>query len=376
MQKLRIGTWDNIGNTMLGMRPWDDWDEQTRQRFLNEDPNARQRIKTLADLFPDYEIELTWLYDPEKSRRGFAAFIDEYQENLRAVDSVEVLTEALSNLDVFVLHKETLPPEALARAQDLRLIHHLGSDYRGIPVEAARAKGIATAASPLINYTTVAEFLWGMLLSIIKQIPAQQQYMMDATYEHGWNTYNPHTWPVSDLTIGFLGMGEIARPMARIARAFNMTIRYWDIVRFEELEREYDMEFVSWETIFRESDIVSTQLALNDQTKGIIGAAEFAMMKPTAIFTNTARGLLVDEDALIDALRTDKIWGAALDVFATEPLPRESLLHELHRADPSRICLTPHSAAQGPWTWVRDSREIWDNVRRLVDGEPLRHLVG
>lgn len=375
MPVLKIGVWDNIGNTMLGMRPWDDWDELTQSRFLNEDPNAINRLKTLEDLFPDYDLDIVWLYDPVKSRRGFAAFIDEPTHNLRAVESTDVLTDSLADLDVFVLHKENLPPEALARADNLKLIQHLGSDYRGIPIDAARARGIPTAASPLINYSTVAEHLWGMILSIFKQLPDQQRYMMDATYPQGWNTYNPHTRPMSDLTIGFLGMGEIARPMARYAQAMDMTIRYWDIVRFPELETKFGMEFVEWETIFRASDIVSTQLALNPQTQEIIGAAEFALMKPTAIFTNTARGRLVDEPALIETLAAGKIWGAALDVFYDEPLPADSPLHELHRQNPSRIVLTPHSAAQGPWTWVRDSREIWDNVRRLVDGQPLHHLV-
>jgi D-3-phosphoglycerate dehydrogenase len=373
---LKIGVWDNIGNTLLGMRPWDDWDPATQERFLAEDPSARERIVTLEQLFPDYDIELTWLYDPVKSRRGFAAFIDEPSHNLRAVDSVDVLTETIGDLDVFVLHKENLPPQALDTASGLKLLQHLGSDYRGIPMEAARAKGIPTAASPLVNYSAVSEHVWAMLLSSLKRIPETQARMMSGEYMQQWGPFSPKVRILSDMSIGFLGMGEIARPMAKVAQALEMRIMYWDIVRFPDLEAQFGMEFVEWDTLFRESDIVSTQLALNEQTAGIIGAGEFAMMKPNAIFTNSARGKLVDEPALIAALESGQIGGAALEVFFDEPLPLDSPLHDLHKSDPNRIVLSPHSAAQGPWTWVRDSREIWDNVRRLVDGHPLKHLVG
>ncbi|HWK80002.1 MAG TPA: NAD(P)-dependent oxidoreductase, partial [Thermomicrobiales bacterium] len=163
--------------------------------------------------------------------------------------------------------------------------------------------------------------------------------------------------------------------VARAAAAFDMRVRYWDIVRFPE-EEKLGLEFVDWDTLWSESDIVTTQLALNEHTQGIIGAKEFAMMKPTAFFINTARGRLVDETALIAALQEGEIAGAALDVYYDEPLPLDSPLHALASERPADIILTPHSAAQGPWTWIRDSQDLWFNIRRTLDGQPIAYRVG
>jgi phosphoglycerate dehydrogenase-like enzyme len=150
---------------------------------------------------------------------------------------------------------------------------------------------------------------------------------------------------------------------------------YWDIVRFPDLEAEYGLTFVEWDDIFRQSDVLSVQLALNEKTQGIIGAREFDLMKPDALFINTARGKLVDQDALIAALQNGKIGGAALDVYYDEPLPSDSPLHDLHENNKHNVILTPHSAAQGPWTWIRDSQDLWFNIRRSLDGEPIEYLV-
>jgi phosphoglycerate dehydrogenase-like enzyme len=106
--------------------------------------------------------------------------------------------------------------------------------------------------------------------------------------------------------------------------------------------------------------------------QGIIGAREIGMMKPAALLLNTARGKLVDQAALTEALRARRIGGAALDVFAEEPLPADDPLHELHEYN---ITLTPHSAWQSPWTWVRDSHGIWLNVIRMLRVEPIEYLV-
>lgn len=375
MSRIKVVVWDNIGNTILGMRAWEGWSAGVRARFAEERSASGTEVIALANLFSDQELDLVWLYDPVKSQRGFTALFDEYRQSLRAVTGPDDVAEALADADFLILHKETLPPRALEGASRLKLIQHLGMDYRGVPIDAAQRHGIPVAATPLINYSAVAEHVWALILAHLKRLRDQQEYMISRAYVQEWGAYHPDVQILSDLTLGLLGMGEIARPVARVARAFGMRAVYWDIQRFPDLEEQLDLECLEWEQVFEQSDVLSVQLALNEHTERIIGAREFSLMKPTSLFVNTARGRLVDQDALIDALRSRAIGGAALDVFEEEPLPPDSPLHELHEDARNNVILTPHSAAQGPWTWVRDSQELWYNVKRALNREPLRHLV-
>ena len=241
-------------------------------------------------------------------------------------------------------------------------------------MEAARELGVPVAATPLVNYIAVAEHVWALALSHLKRLPQQRERMIRRAYRERWGTH-PGLRMVGDNTLGLLGFGEIARPIARVARAFEMPVIYWDIVRFPELEERYGARYVEWDAIFSQSDVLSVQLALNERTEGIVGAREIALMKPDALFINTARGKLVDQGALTAALRAGRLGGAALDVFAVEPLPEDDELHALHEDLSANVQLTPHSAWQSPWTWIRDSHEIWYNILRVLRNEPSHHLV-
>jgi phosphogluconate 2-dehydrogenase len=375
MDRLKIVVWDNIGNTLLGMRSWEAWGSHVQERLTIEDHAARERVVTVSDVLGDQPYDLVWLYDPVKSQRGFSSLFTEMGARLVDTNEPGAIAREVADADFFILHKETLPPQALKGATKLKLIQHLGLDYRGVPMAEAAELGVPVAATPLVNYSAVAEHVWAMILGDLKRTADQRDYMTSRGYLKEWGAYHPGVQIVSDLTLGLLGMGEIARPVAAVAKAFNMRVVYWDIQRFPKLEASLGIEFVEWDEVFRQSDVLSVHLALNEQTEGIIGANEFAEMRPTALFVNSARGKLVDQDALIHALDNWEIRAAALEVFAEEPLPADSRLHEFHEAPEHRVILTPHSAAQGPWTWVRDSQELWFNIRRVLDGEPIKHAV-
>ncbi len=351
MSTIKIVVWDRVGNVMWGVRPWHEWPLRAQAALLMEDPAGRAHAPSFDELFQDYPVNLAHVHD------------------------LEELTAQIDDADFLVLHKHTIPADVLRRGKQLRLVQHLGWDYRGIPVAVADAMGVPVAATPLINYLVVAEHAWALMLNLLKRIPEQSRFMAERRYTtQGWNIV-PGIRTVRGLTLGLAGFGEIARAMARMAHAFGMECIYWDITRFPELEAEYHARYVTWDELFTQADVLSVQLALNEQTESIIGEREFGLMKPSALYVNTARGRLTDHAALVEALRARRIAGAGLDVFYEEPLPVDDALHDL-AADPSyNLILTPHAAWQGHWTHIHDSLEIWHNVLRVLKGEPIHHQV-
>ena len=373
-ERIKIVVWDSIGNTLLGVRPWSSWNPSQVEHFLREDPAGPERATSFAELFAEYDVDLIWFDSSDAPYAPFGQLYADYGTSHRMTNDIDAIAAEIVDADYLVLHKQRLPAEVLRSAGKLRLVQHLGQDYRGMPVETARELGIPAAATPLINYITVAEHVWAFVLNWLKRLPAQREWMRERRYAATWGMF-PGIQYAGDVTLGILGMGEIARPIARFAQAFEMPAVYWDIERFPELEAQFGLRFVEWDEIFAQSDILTVQLALNDRTQGIIGAREIGLMPPTSLFINTARGKLVDQAALTDAIAGGRIGGIALDVYAEEPLPLDDPLLALHDQLGDRVTLTPHDAWQSPWTWVRDSQEIWFNVLRSLRGEPLAFLV-
>ncbi|MDQ3412848.1 MAG: 2-hydroxyacid dehydrogenase [Chloroflexota bacterium] len=374
MDRIKIVVWDNIGNTLLGVRPWSSWSPSIQRWLIEEDPDAEVHAPSFAQLFAGHDVELHWFLGEMSGPGIFGSLADDFSHAVHELTDIHQLTGAIADADYVVIHKQTLPAGAVLGARRLRLLQHLGQDYRGVPMPAARERGIPVAATPLVNYIAVAEHVWALILNHLKRLHVLRGHIQAKTYGADWSAI-PHIGLARDKTLGLLGFGEIARPIARIARAFEMPVISWDIARFPELEEEYDVTYVEWDEIFRQSDILSVQLALNERTAGIIGAREIGLMRPDALFINTARGKLVDQAALTGALRSGRLGGAALDVFVDEPFPYDDPLHALHERPDGRVTLTPHIGWQSPWTWVRDSHEIWHNVLRSLRGEPVQHLV-
>ncbi len=372
--RVKIVVWDSIGNTLLGVRPWSSWDPHIVEHLLREDPEGPAHAPSFQQLFAGYDVQLIWFNSADAPYAAFGQLYADYQTSLRFTKSVDEIAREIKDADFLILHKERLPDEALRIATRLKLIQHLGLDYRGVPITAAREMGIPVAATPLINYLTVAEHVWAFILNRAKRLPALREHMRQRAYRDTWGLFPDLTY-LGDLTLGILGMGEIARPIARVAQAFDMPRVYWDIERFPDLEERYGLRFVEWDEIFRTSDVLTVQLALNPKTQGIIGAREIGLLKPTALFINTARGKLVDQAALTRAVAEGRLAAIALDVYAEEPLPLDDPLLDLHDRLGDRVTLTPHCAWQSPWTWIRDSLELWQNVLRSLRGEPLHHLV-
>jgi phosphoglycerate dehydrogenase-like enzyme len=244
----------------------------------------------------------------------------------------------LADMDHF--HGYVLESE---EARDLKVISRWGVGYDAIDVATATRQGIVVAYTPGLLNEAVADFAFGLLLSVARQIHLSHLQMSQGDWQTRWGC------DVHGKTLGIVGCGRIGSAMARRALGFSMRVLSYDICVPREATN-LGVQFVSLDELLAESDFVSLHAALTSQNRGLIGERELRKMKPTAYIINTARGALIDEAALLQALEESWIAGAALDAFLIEPLPSE---HPLRKAP--NVLLTPHLASFARGTGERVS---------------------
>jgi phosphoglycerate dehydrogenase-like enzyme len=227
-------------------------------------------------------------------------------------------------------------------------------------VVAARELGI-TVAGTGGTPTHTAELTWGLILALARHIPAEDR----AVREGGWQ----HTvgLELSGLTLGVIGLGRLGSQVARIGQAFGMNVLAWSQNLDHDRVRGLGVMAVGKDELLRRSDIVTIHVRLSERTRGLIGAAELALMKRGALLINTSRGPIVDEGALLAALRDGTIAGAALDVYDTEPLPAD---HPLRTA-PNTV-LTPHIGYVTSASYARFYADAVEDIAAFLRGEPVR----
>jgi phosphoglycerate dehydrogenase-like enzyme len=192
----------------------------------------------------------------------------------------------------------------------------------------------------------MAEHTFALLLSFMKKVPQTNASVRAGEWRTG--AWGKELGDLYGLTFGLLGVGRIGSETAKRAKAFDMKLIYYDVVRREDLEKSLGMEYVSFDRLLAESDVLSVHTPLTPQTRGIINDAAFAKMKPSAILVNTARGAIVDEAALVRALEQGRIAGACIDAFSVEPLALPHPLYKLGDRLPNLV-VTPH-LGYGPRT--------------------------
>jgi phosphoglycerate dehydrogenase-like enzyme len=269
------------------------------------------------------------------------------------VSEPDAVVARLEPFEVVCVMRERTPltREILGRLPRLRLIASTGAANASIDLEAARERGITIAHTGYTSHGAI-ELTWALILAALRQIPAEAASIRAG----GWQV--AVGGDLNRRTLGILGLGRIGSASARIAGAFGMDVTAWSPNLTAEKAAAAGARYVGKDELFRTADIVTVHLVLGKRSRGIVGAAEFALMKPDAWFVNTSRGPLVDEDALIAALREKRIAGAALDVFATEPLPPEHPFRTL-----------PNVLATGHVGFVtRETYEIFyrDTVKNIV----------
>ncbi|HEY1329561.1 MAG TPA: D-2-hydroxyacid dehydrogenase family protein [Casimicrobiaceae bacterium] len=282
----------------------------------------------------------------------------------RHIDDPDELARTLADFDVVMALRERTPLRAglLARLPRLELIVTAGKRNASIDVAAAQAQGIVVCGTSGLTYPT-AELAIGLMLSLARDIPSQQQSLREGR----WQTRVG--FGLNGKTLGVLGLGTLGSRVARIGGAFEMDVIAWSQNLTAERAAGQGARRVEKDELFARSDFLSIHLVLSERTRGLVGARELVQMKPTAYLVNTSRGPIVDEAALIDALRAGRIAGAGLDVYDREPLPAD---HPLVRAP--RTILTPHLGYVTEETYRVFYGEALEDIEAFLAGSPLRVL--
>jgi lactate dehydrogenase-like 2-hydroxyacid dehydrogenase len=259
--------------------------------------------------------------------------------------------------------------EVLAHASRLRAVATVGVGYDNIDVAACTRRRILVTNTPGVVTESTADLAFALLLAVARRVVENDRYIREGHWTR-WQWGMQWGGDVHGKTLGLYGFGRIGQAMARRAGGFSMRILYTAIDRpTPELERELGAEFVSPEELLREADFLSLHIPLTPETHHRIGARELAVMKSSAFLVNTSRGKVVDEAALVEALRTRQIAGAALDVFENEPR-----LHPGFVTLPN-VVLSPHLGTATAETRMAMAMLATDNLLAALDGQRPPNLV-
>jgi phosphoglycerate dehydrogenase-like enzyme len=246
-----------------------------------------------------------------------------------------------------------------AQCKQLKLLSLWGTGTDNIDLAAAARHGVTVTNTPGVSAISIAEHCLALVLAAARRIPRTDAEIRQGRWPRGEGVQ------MHGKTLGIIGLGAIGRRFAQIGAAIGMRVIAWTMHPNPAL----GFTLVPLEELYRESDVVSAHLRLSAETRGMIGEREFAMMKPSAIFINSARGAIVDEAALVEALLNGKIAAAGLDVFEVEPLPAGHALTRL-----PNVVMTAHSAGVTPEALEAGLQMAVDNVFRFLEGRP-EHVV-
>jgi D-3-phosphoglycerate dehydrogenase len=296
-----------------------------------------------------------------RALREFGAEVD-----VRLRQSPDELIANIPEYDAVVVRSETkITAAAIQAAQRLQVVGRAGVGVDNIDVEAATQRGILVVNAPTGNMISAAEHSVGLMLALARNIP-----QANATLHSGkWERSRFMGVELRGKTLGVIGLGQVGSEVARRARGLEMRVIGYDPFVPEERGRALGAEMVSLEELLRQSDFISVHTTLTEGTRGLIGEAELALVKPGVRITNTARGGIVDEEALCRAVADGRVAGAALDVFEGEPKVNPKLLeHE-------SIIVTPHLGASTAEAQERVALDVVEQVIAALKGEPVRYAV-
>lgn len=270
---------------------------------------------------------------------------------------------------VFTYGHPRVDSALMERMPRLKVISNFGVGVDHIDLEAAKQRGTPVGNTPAILDGATADMTFALLLAVARNLIIGDHYARSAAFTH----YDPSLMlgqEVHGATIGIVGMGNIGRQVARRARGFDMKVLYHNRRRDMQAEAELGATYLALPDLLQEADFVTLNVPLTAETRGLIGREQLALMKPTAMLVNAARGGVVDHAALLEALEQRRIGGAALDVTEPEPLPRD---HPLLKLD--NLVIAPHLGSATHQTRRKMAELSIANLRAGLRGEDLSHRV-
>jgi len=273
------------------------------------------------------------------------------------------LVESIRGAAAIIADLDRYDADTFARCPDLKLVARWGVGFDAVDIEAATAAGVMVSNTPGVLDETVADLAFGLMLSVARQIHVGHANMMKNAWVKAWAS------DVHSKTLGLIGCGRIGMAVARRALGFNMRVIAFDLFPNDKA-KALGVEFKSLDEVLAQSDFVSLHAAVTAQSRGMMGADQLRQMKSSAFLINTARGALVDENALAEALNKGVIAGAALDAYCVEPLPEKSPLRSA-----KNILMTPHIASLTTDNGRRISAAAAQAVMDLANGTAPTHLI-
>ena len=279
---------------------------------------------------------------------------------LPAYATEEDTVEAASDVDAILARVATITKPVVRASPKLKIVARHGVGVDSVDVEECTRLGVVVTTTGDANSEAVSEHAFASLLAVARQLT-----IADADIKAGrWQRDNVVGVELYGKVLGLIGLGRIGSRMAKHSRGFNMNVIACDPYVDPQVADELKVPLVDLETLLRQSDFISLHVPLTEETRNLIGQAEIELMKPSAILVNTARGRVVDESALYEALANHAIAGAALDVFSQEPFPPG---HPLTQLD-NLVC-SPHIAGATEESLIKESVRAADNILRVLRGE-------
>jgi phosphoglycerate dehydrogenase-like enzyme len=321
------------------------------------EPTTGEAAMLRVAILDDYQQAALRLADWQSlhPRAQMTAFSDH-------LDDLDALAARLHAFETIVAMRERTPFRAalLERLPNLKLLITTGMRNLSFDVAAARARGVTVCGTRGVGMPT-AELAWGLILALLHHIPHEDRGMREGRWQTTLGI------GLEGKTLGVLGLGRLGSQVAKVGKAFGMRVIAWSQNLTAERAAAANTELVDKARLFTESDVLSIHLILSERTRGLVGAADLARMKPTAYLVNTARGPIVDEAALLEALSSRRIAGAGLDVYDIEPLP---VAHPFRRL-PNTV-LTPHLGYVTEENYRVYFADAVEDIGAFLDGKPIR----